>query len=236
MIFYGRNIVVEALKSKHNVLTVGLQKDIDNNEKIQQLISLAKSLNISIKYLERKEISKITNSEEHQGVYCDVRFNESKLKEIVDPEKNQSFVYISTATFEHNIGAIARSAEVSGVTGVIIPTNADISPTVAKTSAGAIFHIPIIKLSIFNAIKMFKDNGFFIAGIERDGIKYYDNDLTSNILFIIGGEDKSLSDPIREKCDMILEIPQFGKVNSLNMSVAASIIFFERNRQIAKSN
>ncbi|MCA9380823.1 23S rRNA (guanosine(2251)-2'-O)-methyltransferase RlmB [Candidatus Dojkabacteria bacterium] len=232
MIFYGRNIVLEALKSNHDVTKVIIQEGSEGNEKIDSIIKLAKSSNISISYQDRKEISRATNSEEHQGVYCDVKFKEANLKELINPEQEQSFVYISTATFEHNIGAISRSAEVAGLTGVIIPKNADITPTVAKTSTGAIFHIPIVKLSIFNAIKLLKDNGFFVAGIERDGNKYYENDLTSNTLFIIGGEDKSLSDPVRDKCDMILEIPQHGKVNSLNMSVASSIVFFERNRQL----
>ena len=232
MIFYGRNIVIEALKSNHQVSKVSIQEGSDNNEKIGLIVKLAKSLNVPISYLDRREISKVTSSEEHQGVCCEVKFNESKLKDLITGEDNQSFIYISTATFEHNIGAITRSAEVAGVNGVIIPTNAEITPTVAKTSAGAIFHIPIIRLSVFNAIKLLKDKGFFIAGIERDGKKYYENDLTSNTLFIIGGEDKSLSEGIRNKCDMVLEIPQHGNVNSLNMSVASSIILFERNRQL----
>ncbi|MCA9386434.1 23S rRNA (guanosine(2251)-2'-O)-methyltransferase RlmB, partial [Candidatus Dojkabacteria bacterium] len=151
MIFYGRNIVIEALKSNHQVSKVSIQEGSDNNEKIGLIVKLAKSLNVPISYLDRREISKVTSSEEHQGVCCEVKFNESKLKDLITGEDNQSFIYISTATFEHNIGAITRSAEVAGVNGVIIPTNAEITPTVAKTSAGAIFHIPIIRLSVFNA-------------------------------------------------------------------------------------
>ncbi len=235
MIFYGRNIVLEAIRSKHKCSTLFIQEDINENEKISLIISEAKDRNISINEKSRKDISTLTNSDEHQGVAIELSFQFANLKELSSSDEKQSFIYISTATFEHNIGAISRSAEVAGITGVILPKKAEISPTVAKTSAGAIFHIPIIKLPIFNAIKTLKDSGFFIFGIERNGITYYKNDLTENCMFIIGGEDKSLSDPVRSKCDAILEIPQAGKVNSLNMSVASSIVFFERNRQINNS-
>src|SRR5690606_33574111 len=97
-----------------------------------------------------------------------------------------------------------------------------------------LFHIPIIQESIFNTLTTCKKNGFFVYGIERDGNIYTKTDLTGNALFIIGGEDKSLSEQVRKKCDAILEIPQFGKVNSLNMSVATSIVLFERVRQITQ--
>lgn len=234
MIFYGRNIVLEAIRSKHKCLGLFVQEGINDNEKIDSIISEAKAKNIKVEFIPRKEISKITDSEEHQGVAVSVEFHYENLKNLTnDTDKKPSFIYISTATFEHNIGAISRSAEVAGMAGVIIPQNANITPTVAKTSAGAIFHIPIIRLSIFNAIKTLKDSGFYVFGIERDGRVYHSVDLSENTLFIIGGEDKSLSDSVRSKCDEILEIPQHGKVNSLNMSVATSIVLFERNRQIA---
>ncbi len=235
MVFYGRNIVLEAIRSQHKCTSIILQEGISETEKIATILTEAKAKQIPISYQSRKEISSITKSEEHQGVLVNVDYKIFNLKDLIGKEDQQSFIYISTATFEHNIGAISRSAEVAGLSGVIIPKDADVTPTVAKTSAGAIFHIPIIKLPIFNAIKTLKDANFFIFGIERDGITYYKTNLTENTLFIIGGEDKSLSDSVRNKCDEILEIPQSGKVNSLNMSVASSIVLFERNRQMSKS-
>jgi 23S rRNA (guanosine2251-2'-O)-methyltransferase len=234
MIFYGRNSVDEALNSTlHNPRQVYLQEDINENAKIQRILIEAQDKKIPIKKLPRTEITRLCKSDDHQGVAIDLEFKESNLKDLLQSSKPGSIklIYIYSATYEHNIGAISRSAEVAGLSGVVVPKTASITPTVAKTSAGAIFHIPIIKLPIFNAIKLCKSFGLQVIGIERDGENYYTADLTGDTLFIIGGEDKGLPDQIREKCDQIVEIPQFGKVNSLNMSVAASIIFFEKNRQ-----
>jgi 23S rRNA (guanosine2251-2'-O)-methyltransferase len=235
MIFYGRNVLLEALSSDHVVCrNLFLQQDIKIDEKISQIIELAKNKKVTIQYLSSKEITKSTNSNEHQGVYGDIQLNNTLDIESLSDNENFSVIYISDATYEHNIGAIIRSAEVSGVNAVILPKDIKITPTVARASVGALFHIPIMHEAIFNSIKKFKDNGFQIIGIERDGTRYFDADLTGKTMFIIGGEDKSLSDAIRKKCDLIAEIPQLGKVNSLNMSVAASIVMFERLKQITQ--
>lgn len=234
MIFYGRNSVSEALNSTlHNPRKIYLQEDINETAKIQTIIQSASSQEIPIERLSRSEITKVCKSDDHQGVAIDLNFKESNLKDLLkDSVPGEiSLIYIYSATYEHNIGAITRSAEISGINGVIIPKQAEVTATVAKTSAGAIFHIPIVKLPIFNVIKLCKSFGMQVVGIERDGKNYYDTDLTSDTLFIIGGEDKGLPDQIRDKCDLIVEIPQYGKVNSLNMSVAASIVLFEKKRQ-----
>lgn len=232
MIFYGRNIVIEALKSNYSSSTVYIQTDINESEKISELIELAKGQNVPIKNISRQELSRLTKSDEHQGVAIETDFHESKLQ--VDAiADNDAYIYISEVTFEHNVGAIIRSAECSGFKGVILPKKVEITPTIAKTSAGALFHIPIHKESIFNAIKKFKDSSYSVFGIEVDGESYFNVDLTGPSLFIIGGEDKSLSTPVRDKSDAILEIPLEGKVNSLNMSVAASIVMYERLRQLS---
>jgi 23S rRNA (guanosine2251-2'-O)-methyltransferase len=234
MIFYGRNVALEAIRSNHRVKYLYIERNINLNSKISEILNISKSNGIAIKELERNEISKLSNSDEHQGIAVEVEYSFGNLKKAlqIKSDKSKAFIYISEATYEHNIGAISRSAEVAGLDGVIIPKQAEITPVVARTSTGAIFHIPLFKESIFNVVKEFKNNQFFIFGIERDGQRYFDVDISEDSLFIIGGEDKSLSESIRSKCDEILEIPQFGKVNSLNMSVASSIILFERNRQI----
>jgi len=231
MIFYGRNVVIEALDSSlHEANKVFLQDKIKKDSKIHRIIKKAKDKGVTVEFLPRGDISKICKSEEHQGVAVGVEF---RIQDISLEQSNGAFLYISEATFEHNIGAIIRSAEVAGFNGVIVPKQVQINAVIAKTSAGAIFHIPIHSESIYNAIKKFKNSNYLIYAIERDGQKYFDVDLTQNTLFIIGGEDKSISKPLRKKCDEILEIPQKGKVNSLNMSVATSIVMFERLRQIS---
>ncbi|MDQ6985361.1 MAG: 23S rRNA (guanosine(2251)-2'-O)-methyltransferase RlmB [Candidatus Dojkabacteria bacterium] len=233
MIFYGRNVVKEALTSKFKSHKLYIQNNINKDNKISEIIALAKSRAIHVEDINPKKLSKLTNSNEHQGIAIEIDYSVEKLSSINIPDFNDSFIYISDVTYEHNIGAIIRSAECSGLKGVIIPNNTNITGTVAKISTGALFHIPVYREAIFNSIKFFKDLGFKIVGIERDGEKYFESDLSGNNLLIIGGEDKSLSDRVRKKSDLIVEIPQFGKVNSLNMSVAASIIMFDRVRQVS---
>jgi 23S rRNA (guanosine2251-2'-O)-methyltransferase len=116
--------------------------------------------------------------------------------------------------------------------GVIIPPKMSITPVVVRISMGAIFHIPFYSYSLFPAIKEFKNEGFLIAGIEINGEKtIYDTNLSDNVLLIVGGEDKSISPEVAQKCDVVMNIPQYGHVNSLNMSVAAGLAIFEYARQ-----
>ena len=231
MVAYGRNTVFEALKSDFEVKDIYFQEQIHQDEKISQIMKLARERDIKPQFVSQKQLSKIAKSDEHQGVICSIQFHDYKLREILNRDNLNSFVYISEATFEHNIGAIIRTAECAGLSGVIIPNNINITSTVAKISTGALFHIPIIQMSIFQTIKELQKNGFNIVGIERNGTKFTEVTLPKNNLFIIGGEDKSLSDQVRNESDIIIEIPQFGKVNSLNMSVATGVIIFEYVRQ-----
>jgi len=230
MIIYGRNTVIEALNSSHPCEELFLQADIHEDQKIHSIRTLAEKNNIPIRNVNLKELKKIANSDETQGVALKVTIHEYQLKDIL-PNATKAFIYISDATYEHNVGAIIRTAECAGFEGVIIPSDIRITPTVAKISTGAIFNIPIIRNPVFNTIKTFKDNGYFVFGIERGGNNIFETSTPINSLFIIGSEDKGLSQPIIEKCDGLLEIPQFGKVNSLNMSVASAIIIYNYLRE-----
>jgi len=229
---YGRNTVIQALNSKHNISKVILEENIKRDSKIDLLINTAENNGLKLEFLPKNRLSALTKNNEHQGVIAQVDFQEAKLKDLdVEILQTKSFIYISEATYEQNIGAIIRTAECLGFGGVVIPSDVNITPTVCKISTGAVFFIPIIRIPIFQAIKTFKDLGFYIYGIERDGSKYFERDLSTPNLYIIGGEDKSLSENVRERCDDILEIPQFGETNSLNMSVAAGIIMSEDLKQ-----
>ncbi len=232
MIIYGRNAVAEAIKSSFKIKEIILQENINVDSRVAEIIRLAGSQNIQVTYLNSQKVAKLANFKEHQMVLADVEFYEYKLKNILENiNYEKSFIYISEATYEQNVGAIIRTAECAGLAGVIVPSNINITATVIKTSAGAALHIPIIKMPIYEAIKELKNKAFKIVGIERNGNKLYKEDVSGNCLFVIGGEDKSLSDQLRERCDVIVEIPQFGKVNSLNMSVASSIVIYEHLRQ-----
>lgn len=230
MLAYGRNTVLEALRSKFNIDTLFLEDGIDESEKVALIKNLAKKNKVAIKYTPRKELAKMTENREHQGVACFVDYEYTQLSDELFYEE-KPYVFIYDSTFEQNVGAIVRTVECAGFGGVIVPKDVKITPTVAKISTGAVFHTNVIQGSIFQTIKYFKEKGYFIYGIERGGDIYTGKALNNNGLYIIGGEDKSLSEEVVEKCDEVLTIPQFGLVNSLNMSVAASIIMFEVVRQ-----
>lgn len=225
MIIYGRNTVIEALNSSHTSEELFLQENIKEDNKISSILKLARTAEVPIKFITPKELRKLTNSDEHQGVALKINFKESHLKDIL-PEAQKAFIYISDATYEHNVGAIIRTAECAGFEGVIIPSDIKITPIIAKISTGAVFNIPIIRNSVFNTIKAFKDNGYYVCGIERGGKQLFESSAPINTLFIIGSEDKGLTEPVAKQCDDLVEIPQFGQVNSLNMSVASAVVIY----------
>jgi 23S rRNA (guanosine2251-2'-O)-methyltransferase len=235
MTIFGRNTLLQALHSEFTVYEVLLENNIRIDSKIEAILELCKQKKIPLRRLNNKKLDLIVGNKEHQGVAAKISFKTASLKDILQTESSKpskSFIYISEATFEQNIGAIIRTAESAGLAGVIVPNDIKITGVSAKISTGAIFTIPIIQISIFQCIKELRDEGYKIIGIEKNGDVFYKSDISENSLFIIGGEDKSLSEPLRKQCDKIIEIPQFGKVNSLNMSVATAIILYKHIEQI----
>jgi 23S rRNA (guanosine2251-2'-O)-methyltransferase len=232
MLIYGRNTVIEALKSQFPLESILLQDTLKNEGKISEILSLARKKGVRINSYPLHVLSKELKSEEHQGVGAKVEFSTYKLKTLLSSNSElNSFICIPESTYEQNVGAIIRTAECAGFSGVILNPKIAITPTVAKVSTGAVFHIPIIKESVFQVIKTLRDASFKIVGIERGGELIYNENLEGNILLIIGGEDKSLTPPIIKNCDALVELPQFGTINSLNMSVAAGITIYEVVRQ-----
>lgn len=237
MFFSGRNCLIEALKSDlQRVKRVFLSNSDNNDQKVNLIVRICHEENIPLEFTSRKAIERMVGSEDTQGICFECYFKTFRLNDELkfNHTESQSYIYIYTATYEHNVGAITRSAETAGFSGVILPKSIEITNTVARTSAGSIFNIKIFRESIFETIKKFKEIDYKIFSIERGGDYYFNVDLTVNGLFIIGGEDKSIGDNLKSKSDYILEIPQKGKVNSLNMSVAASIVMFESLKQKIK--
>lgn len=236
MTIFGRNNVSEALKSSFTSTHLYLQDQIHEDEKIATLLKLARERSVPIDYLPLKKLSKFLKTNDHQGVGLDVNFKALKLKELLsvgNAKTNSSMIYISNPTYDHNIGAIIRTAECAGLAGVLLPKNIQLSPGIAKTSAGAVFHIPIAQASIFDTIKEFTKDGYEVVAIERGGKNLYSTKLVNKTLFIIGGEDKGIAKLAKESSAKIVELPQFGNLNSLNMSVAAGIVIYEHIRQIS---
>lgn len=241
---YGRNPVLEALRSGEEVEKVYLAQGMQGSA-VSSIYSAAKKSGTPIvtydkrkfAFLEKDACPKDSKS---QGVIALMKqYKELSLKELIDisflNNKKPIIVALEGINDPHNLGAIARSAEASGVAGIIITErdSSPVTPTAVKASAGALSYIPIVKVSsLINALEKLKEAGFWIFGTDSDGTKLYNDSVyDSPVLIIIGAEGKGVRPSTKKHCDYIVKIPLKGKVNSLNASVSAGIIFFEIARQ-----
>lgn len=228
----GVNPVTEALKNKASILKLELYKDI-NNEKIKEILSLAKKSSITIEYVENRE-------KETQGVAAYIEEYEYEkdfgefLEKLVKEEKSVILI-LDGIQDPRNFGAIIRSAEGFGVTGIIIPdrNSVKINETVIKTSTGAIEYVDIVTVNnISNAIEKLKKIGFWIYGAEADGAKnYYEEKYTDRTCLVLGSEGRGIRKKVKESCDILVKIPMKGKINSLNVSVACGVLLSQISRK-----
>lgn len=226
MLVYGRNVAKEVLQKPEKVIKVTLQKGFDDKE----INSLLENNKIKTDYLDKKEFSKFDKFS-HQGIILDIEdFNYVNYKEFLDV-LNAKIVILDHLEDPHNFGAIIRTCEAAGINGIVIPKDraVDVNSTVMKTSAGALENVKIAKVpNLINVINDLKDNGFWIVGTAMSGsVDYRDIDYTGKIALIIGNEGKGMSKVVLDSCDYIAKIPMYGKINSLNASVAAGIMIYE---------
>lgn len=230
MIVYGRNVALEYLKKNEKVRKIYLQEGF-HDENINLLIGKSK---IKPKYLPKFELDRLANGV-HQGIILDVvDFSYTDYHEFIND--SQAFVVILDHLEDpHNLGAIIRTSEAAGVNGIIIPKDrgVTVNSTVIKTSTGAIDNIPIALVTNLNqTIADLKKDGFWIVGTDMtNSTDYRKLDYSGKIALIIGNEGSGLSRMVKESCDFMALIPMYGKVNSLNASVAAGILIYEVVRQ-----
>lgn len=230
MLVYGRNVAEEYLKKGEKVKKVYLQKGFHD----ENLIFLIEKTKIPVIYREKKELDQLANGV-HQGIILDVAdFGYTDYHEFIE-EEDSFIIILDHLEDPHNLGAIIRTSEAAGVNGIIIPKDrgVTVNSTVIKTSTGAIDNIPISMVTNLNqTISDLKKNGFWIVGTDMDNsTDYRQIDYSGKVALVIGNEGSGMSRMIRESCDFIARIPMYGKVNSLNASVAAGIMIYEVVRQ-----
>jgi 23S rRNA (guanosine2251-2'-O)-methyltransferase len=235
-IIEGRNPVIEALKSEREITKI-LVLDGSREGSIKKIISMANAKKITINYVGKNKINSIAESDNHQGVVAYVSDHQYySVNEVVDLEASHNLVIIcDEITDPHNLGAIIRTADAAGATGVIVPKrrSVHVTPVVAKTAAGATEYVKIARVTNLNrTIDDLKEMGYWIVGADMDGDRnYFEADLKGKIGLVIGSEGKGISRMIKERCDFLVKIPMRGKVSSLNASAAASILMYEVVRQ-----
>ena len=228
MLVSGRNNVKEILKNFHGNLE--MKKLIcQNNYNEQDVLTLAKTKKIPIFYKEKRDLDNLVKNN-HQGVVLEISdFNYTPLEELLGKER--SFLLILDHLEDpHNLGAIVRTCEAAGVDGIILPENRSVSvnETVMKTSVGTLYNVKISQVvNLNNTIKKLKNDGYWIYGTDMDGEDYKSIDYPEKVAIVIGNEGSGLSRIVREACDGIVKIPMYGKVNSLNASVATGIVIYE---------
>ena len=229
MLVYGRNVCLEYLKKNEKVRKVYLQEGF----KDENLIFAIGKLKIQPKYMPKSELDRLANGL-HQGIIIDVEdFRYTDYHDFIND--NEAFVLILDHLEDpHNLGAIVRTSEAAGVSGIIIPKDrsVEVNATVIKTSVGTVEDIPIAMVTnLNNTIKDLKNNGFWIVGTDMNGTDYKELDYHGKIALVIGNEGNGMSDLVKKTCDFIAKIPMYGKVNSLNASVASGIMIYEVVRQ-----
>lgn len=238
-VLVGRNAVTEALKSGRGINKLWIASG-DREGSVAEIAALAKERGIVVQYVERAKIEALAGGHRHQGVLAYVApVPYAELEYILKAAEAKGeapfLVLLDELEDPHNLGALLRTADATGVHGILIPKRRSVSlnATVAKTSAGAVEYVPVARIgNIAQTLKKLKEKGFWVAGADMDGEKaYYEADLTGPLVLVVGSEGKGMSRLTKEACDFIVRMPMVGRINSLNASVAGSILMYESMRQ-----
>ena len=227
MYVFGKNVAREVIKNIEKIKRAFISKNFDERD----IITVLNRNNIKIKYMEKREIDKITDGN-HQGIVLEIEdYEYCDVDELIEDES--LIVILDHLEDPHNLGAIIRTCEAAKVSGIIIPKDRSVSvnSTVMKISAGALEMVKISQVTnLAQTIEYLKKQGYWIVGTDMQGTNYHEIDYKGKTAIIIGNEGKGMSNIVRKNCDFIASIPMKGQINSLNASVAAGIIIFEAIR------
>ena len=239
-ILYGVHPVTEALKADRRQIFEIHADTGKTGRRLDPLIRLAQHRRISVQPLSHQGLSALAGTDMHQGVAARVSlFPACDLSEIILTRSSISdtslYVLIDSVSDPHNLGALIRTALCVGVNGVIIPSDrsAGPTPTVSKTSAGALEHIRLARVTnLVYAIKDLKNTNVWTFGLDAAGSEsIYECDFTGNMALVIGGEETGIRPLVKKSCDFLCRIPQMGPVSSLNASVAGAVAMYEAFRR-----
>lgn len=237
-IVIGRNAVLELLKSGRAVENIYVSSR-EKEGSITRIIAEARNRGLVVKEVNRKKLDFMCAGANHQGVAASVPAREySTVDEILEyaAQKEESPFLLICDEIEdsRNLGAIIRSAEACGVHGIIIPKrrSAGLNFAVAKTSCGAVEYVKVARVSnLCTVIEQLKKKNIWVYAADMDGQPWCKTDFSGGVALVVGNEGRGVSRLVKEKCDITVSLPMCGKVNSLNASVAASVIMYEIVKQ-----
>ncbi len=243
----GRNAVREAIKSGRSIDRLLVSSELDGS--LREIVNLARDNGVQVRQVERAKLDELCmpfghgeKTGNHQGIVAQVPgVQYCELTDILNAAKAKGeppFVILLDGIEDpYNLGSIIRSAECAGAHGVVIPNRraASVTSSACKASAGAVEYMKIARVSnLSGAIQRLKDEGLFIAGADMTGSPMASCRLDGAIGLVIGNEGSGISRLIKQNCDMLAAIPMGGSIGSLNASVAAAILMFEKRRQDGK--
>lgn len=235
---YGTRAVMEAIHSGRQIEKVLIQTGL-KNDLIRELIQLTSEYDVPVSYVPQEKLNRLS-TKNHQGVICLVSsVTYANLENLIDFAYNEGrepfFIILDRITDVRNFGAIARTAECAGVDGIIIGDkgNAPITSDAMKTSAGALSHLPVCReKDLRNTLQLLRNNGIMVvACTEKASKTLYEVTFDRPVAIIMGSEEDGISDKLLREADELVKIPQKGKIESLNVSVAAGVAIYEVVRQ-----
>ena len=235
----GRNAVIEALRAGENIDKIFIQKG-ETDKTLGHIASKARAAGIVVVDADKRKLDGMSRTHAHQGVIALAAMREyvsveDILAKAAEKGEKPLIVICDEISDPHNLGAIIRTAECAGAHGIVIPKrrSAGLTAVVAKTSAGAVAHMPVARVAnIPSLIKDLKKQGVWVFGTAAKGTtSLYEADLKGAAAIVIGSEGDGMTRLAEENCDFLVSIPMKGRLNSLNASAAAAILLYEAVRQ-----
>lgn len=227
MIIYGKNVIREAIYAKRNIVRLYL----DNKFSDRQTLVFLKENGITYDKVSKGRLNELTDKANHQGIVAEVEaYAYVELDEVLSKEDGQRFIILDGVEDPHNLGAIMRTAEATKLDAIIVGRrhSAPLSAAVAKVSSGAIEHVPVALVTNINqAIQRLRDTGVLVVGTDdKATVDYRKLDRTRSLAIVLGNEGEGIRPLVKRNCDLLVRIPMCGKINSLNVSVAAALMMY----------
>ncbi len=235
---FGIRAIIEAIESGKSIDKVLIRKDL-GGDLARELFAKIKEYGVLTQRVPAERLNRIT-MKNHQGVVAivsPVTYHrlENLLPSLYEEGANPFMIVLDGLTDTRNFGAIGRTADCSGVDGIVIPERNSVSVTsdAVKTSAGALFYVPVCReRDLVSAVRMLRDSGVKVVGATEKGAQDYSEiDYTVPVAIVMGSEDTGISDEVLRLCDELAAIPMLGNIGSLNVSVAAGVMMYEAVRQ-----
>lgn len=239
----GKHSVIEALKSGRTINKIWVAENAQKHL-TQPIVIEAKKLGVIIQHVDKRKLDQLAPGVQHQGVVAQVApYAYAEVEDILQAAESKGeppfILLLDEIEDPHNLGSILRTADCTGVHGVIVPKrrSAQVTATVSKTSAGAAEYVPVARVTnLGQTIDSLKEKGIWVVGTDVSAAAgiYETNVFDGPVAIVIGNEGKGMGRLIREKCDVLVKLPMNGRINSLNASVAAGVVMYEVLRRRAQ--